>query len=430
MVRLKNTPTYSKLAMYAGLSYFLLAPIPQFRVQIGFLPVIPLLGIAAFLCWLFDGRRHIPRVYTSKHWTASLLALGFSILLGYLLADAYVRPSINQKLMAFAVPVLLISVLPRDTNVLMRHWKVWTLGICLLALLQIKAGILDPTGAGAEHQFSTSRFIHNTGDIALTQQFGIANAYGYMVMAICAGGCLSMLATANRSRFQKLLICALFVLSAAVVTGTYMAAAIVLVISLAVSTAIIFNKRNLRRNIFWPASFLLAIAFMISLLSQFDYTDIVLQRITRLRLDGLSGDQSTEIRWELVMVSLNTFASSPFWGVGLQGWEFDYETIIGGHSSIVDVPAQLGIIGFVAYYGLFVPVMLRSWSIWKAKGSGRLPHHAVVAGGLASLLACSILNPAFMMQLVNETMLLLVALGLSHSDVLMKRGNFSRARHA
>src|SRR6185503_17791230 len=99
------------------------------------------------------------------------------------------------------------------------------------------------------------------------------------------------------------------------------------------------------------------------LIGMLDFSNIE-TRMQNILNYGLTDDESIDVRYAVSSVSVASWLSNPLFGIGLVGWSEESYDFVGLHSSIIDVPAQLGLVGFWGYFGFAIfPLWRAVWSL-------------------------------------------------------------------
>ena len=91
------------------------------------------------------------------------------------------------------------------------------------------------------------------------------------------------------------------------------------------------------------------------------------------RIDGMikgfqsgQGDASTNARIKFISDALRVFNENKLLGVGQDGYRYEniYEPVY-SHNNYVEILANLGILGFITYYSIFVVTLVKAFKKWR-----------------------------------------------------------------
>ena len=126
-------------------------------------------------------------------------------------------------------------------------------------------------------------------------------------------------------------------------------------------------------------------------------------------------DADTSGRWDLTQLSWTTFVDSPF--IGVVTGDVPFDLLVGGHSSLVDVPAMYGLAGSVG------PFCLVGFALYRTRPRRIGPRGISVTKGLfvfwVMYVASVALNPVWLTAAVD--FYAFFALGLTAGIANMKR---------
>ena len=142
------------------------------------------------------------------------------------------------------------------------------------------------------------------------------------------------------------------------------------------TSQVIFNKESKLVRKFKTVSFFL-IPFIISvLINQIYFSNKGADALSRASTISFStNDGSVNQRLRYYEDVLTHFSSNPIFGVGLGNWKFksidyDKKDIFGytvpyhAHSDFIQLGAELGLIGFILYLGIFILSFIWSFKMW------------------------------------------------------------------
>lgn len=358
-------------------------------------------------------------------------------LFGLARADAVALPTVFANLMRFTLPWAVLSLMPPERKIIRHLMACWLIGLCAAGFFQMYGESQAPVIVDEVYGNSLSRYVQANSDFTLAVKLNIYTTHGYMAIAIAAV-CTVGVAILRKNLHTRLLL--LGVAGFLVISerrGGFIAADILVVAGVVMLVGLPLRFSVVPRanaGLLVSGSLLVLIYFGASYLS----VENVETRASKIFSQGWMTDESAAIRAEVFLRSLETWLSNPIFGIGLVGWtEMSYERL-GLHSSVVDVPAQLGLLGCIMYFSLLLSPMFVGWRVLKF--AGRAPSQIVIVeDGLmmvvgSSLVAlAAILNPIFMMTLMNETILMNLALAATYSNLrplpASRRLNAPRLQH-
>lgn len=207
----------------------------------------------------------------------------------------------------------------------------------------------------------------------------------------------------NKSREKKLLIAvlaAVFILTA-FSTGTKK---VILILSAALVTYLLSKADNPKR-LFWQllASACVLVGIYLLIIKIPLFYNLLGYRVQKL-VHGLQGgetDGSTRARIYLAQEAFNVFKSHPLFGIGQDGFRYVSRRAEYAHVNYLELGANLGLVGLVAYYSLHVSLLKKAV---KAKTESAVP----------LVLMCSILvTDAAMVSYSSEGLALLLGFAMS-----------------
>jgi len=405
-----------KLGFGAAMLYFFLTPITQARlVRVGPISVVLFLGIAALVLLSLEFATGIrPALLFAPAWWVPLFVLFVSLVIGLLEGPGYAVANSGGFIAGFALPVGLASFMLRELPRMVKVSLSLALGLAVAALVQIFNEVFSGQSQVPVDYASLSKSLLQARAWEAAAELGIQNAYGCLAMAICAAACAAVALGAEK-RSQRWSFAALaLVLLIGQSRGGYMVSSIVAAVG--VAAAFLWNVRAKRRLRSIVVFLLLPVA-VVYLAVRFGYLQAydLGWRLDKIRASGVMDDDSIAERWDAVKLSRHAFRSNPVTGIGLQGWFFDRESPINKHSSIVDVLAELGVLGFCAYYAWLVGSARRAFNAWRTLRPGNPSRSIACAAGVAALafLVGSMLNPVFLQPILNEVLVCLAALSVA-----------------
>lgn len=419
----------TRLVIVLGCLYFGLVPfLPIRTISIG--PVNLLTGLAvatAAALFIVPCRK---RVWSTTGWSIASALLLFSWTIGLMRAPEFAKQSAILWSLRFAVPWLLLSLAPLDRRYLRLLCASWFAGLCLTAAWQYFATDLSGLTVDAYSQHSYSRMLEYGEEWRTITQLGVYNTYGCMAMSIVAACALALALTSERKQERVVLGIGACLLFYSAWRGRFINSDLLafMGILLATGLAAVATKMKFKHVLLILATLITGAVVGISI-TDLD-TNVVWNRLITIADSGLEGDSSASSRISMMSLSLSAWLSNPLFGIGAMGWTLDNPGLyIGGHSSLVDIPAQIGILGLAGYYGLMLFPLRRAIVCFRKTGYDQDDRRTamLVIIGTTLVFAGSILNPIFMMALISETLLLLVALGATLPQKLPGRmGNSSR----
>lgn len=405
-----------------GCLYFGLVPfVPIRTIIIGPFNLLVWLATATIAALLIVPSR--TRVWHTPGWSIASAFLWSSWGIGLMRAPAFATQSAVLWSSRFAVPWLLISLCPLDRRYLRLLCISWFTGLCVTAAWQYVS--IDNSGiiVTANSQYSYSRLLQNSEEWGATSWLGVYDTYGCMAMSVAAACALALALTSQKIQEQVLLGIGSLLLIYTEWCGRFIVSDLMvfLGIIMALGLAAIETKMKFRHVLLIIA--VIIIVTYISVKTADTNNNITWQRIISIIHNGSEGDISTSTRLSLISISISSWLSNPIFGIGVVGWTDETGLYIGGHSSLVDIPAQIGILGFIGYYGLMLFPLKRAFACFISNDYSRDDRKAamLVIIGLALVFAGSCLNPTYMMALISETLLLLVALGATLPKILPRR---------
>ena len=423
---LQSGPKVNPFVLALGCLYFAAVPfLPLRTILVGPTHVVNWLGLvfagAALVFWQFR------RVASDRAWLTASGILLVSCGIGFLRAPEFARQSVILWLQRFFLPWLVVSLSPLDKRFLRSLCASWLAGLCFTGAWQLYTTARADFVATEYSQYSYSRLLQSGEEWDLAMRMGIYNTHGCMAMSVAAA-CAFVHTLSCKRMTHKLVFgfCAIFLIFSEW-HGRFIASDLLaaLGVILVFPVAYYRSKSGLTTALIGLGiTILLAIGVVYFADLSVDSTAA---RINTLLDDGLRADASISARYDLLSVSVGSWLSSPLIGVGLVGWTPDSYDLVGMHNSIVDVPAQLGIIGFLGYYGLIFFPLKRAIAVLRMRGCAILDRETarVVFIGMALFFVSTIINPPFMMALISETLLLLAALGTTLTSRMVQVGGRS-----
>jgi hypothetical protein len=401
------------IAAILGTIYFGFAPLVSInQVRIGPVSLYNIVGaltVCALVVAPVGGR-----IMSTPVWKVTSLVLVGSCLVGLVRASEVARPTATTYLIRFLVTWIVASLSPVNRRVLLQYVIAWTLGLCVAGALQAYNEANVGFRVDETVSYSLSRYMQSNQDAEWGVSLNLFTTYGYMAMSIAAGCCLaaSMLITGYVRKALLVSVCIFLTLAER--RGGFIAADSLAIIGVPLAVCVILFTRGVPKlKVLGVALIaLIALGVVVNRLSDFSN---VSARVERMMWGGVLADESIATRYEILSVSVKSFRSNPLIGVGLVGWTQAAYDLTGLHSSLLDVPAELGVIGFVGYYGFMLAPLAPAFVLLRKHGVPEdVRLFAVIIGtGTIQFFIGSIFNPVFLNNLMNETLVLLVALGAS-----------------
>jgi O-antigen ligase len=184
----------------------------------------------------------------------------------------------------------------------------------------------------------------------LTLDWGDAASLVYVGIILL----LCLVATPKKMRSRKLLVLALLAIVVAVATASFTAATGLLGIT---GLSLLVHEMVIRRKIVQAVLLgvvVLGTGYALTI-SDNPYSRQTMNRFTSLSETAMEGESLEDAddsgRWRAAMVSWRSFVSEPTFGIGAY-YTMEYTDILGSHCSVLDWPAQYGLVG------AFGPVLL------------------------------------------------------------------------
>jgi hypothetical protein len=394
-----------------GICYFGVSPLVSInQLRLGPVTILNLTGVAAILSGIFLAKGR--RVLNNSVWSVTSACLFSVLLVGLWRSPGTGGTTALQFLIRFLVSWLVVSLTPLRRKISVHYGVAWVVGLCVAGALQTynenRSGVyIDETG-----DRSYSSYIQGNELYDLGTELNIYDTYGYMAMAITGVCCIGLALTAIEGKKRALFgLSGIFLISAER-RGGFLSADLLVAVGLVMTVVLVLATYG-KRGVKWVVISVALCALVFARLAPIMNYSNIEARIGNIANAGLSGDGSALERMGADYVSLNTWLAHFVFGVGLVGFDYDSDQYIGGHSSIVDIPAQIGAVGLCVYYGyVFVPLLL---TLRCLRSGSRLRPDAqrcalVVVVGLTLFLIGTAINPTFLRSLLDETMLLLLFL--------------------
>ena len=224
--------------------------------------------------------------------------------------------------------------------------------IGLGALITAVVGAVFDVQIQAETGLPGGRFTHSGGSrmAMLTLDWGDAASLVYVGIILL----LCLVATPKKMRSRKLLVLALLAIVVAVATASFTAATGLLGIT---GLSLLVHEMVIRRKIVQAVLLgvvVLGTGYALTI-SDNPYSRQTMNRFTSLSETAMEGESLEDAddsgRWRAAMVSWRSFVSEPTFGIGAY-YTMEYTDILGSHCSVLDWPAQYGLVG------AFGPVLL------------------------------------------------------------------------
>ncbi len=394
--------------MWIPTLYFVIAPVlPISQFRIGPASVSNLMGVLSVLTLaiLFNSSRR--RVVHDLPWRILSLIFIASCLIGLVRASAAAYPTVFGSLIRYGIVWAIVTLSPASLGCFRRYGSAWLVGLSIAGVIQIYSEKTASFAVDETTAYSYSRYMQGSEQYELATEMGLYNTHGYMAMSIAAI-CAFATASLSKSTFRKgwLFAGGCFLIVAERRGGFLSADALVLLGFLLLLAGLFLVPSGSKLKVATlSAAFLIGLGSI--LITKLDFINVD-KRVQSIERAGLYADSSIAARVDLLAVSYRTWLTSPLYGVGLLGWIDDAYQYIGFHSSIVDVPAQLGLVGFIGYFGLLFVALARALRTFRKDTREEVRAWAFMAAiGLVLFLAATIMNPVFLFYLMNETYLLL-----------------------
>jgi hypothetical protein len=225
--------------------------------------------------------------------------------------------------------------------------------IGLGALVTAVVGAIFDVQIQAETGLPGGRFTHSqTGGLSMLT-IGWSQAAALVYLGIILVLCL--VATPRRTRSRKLLVLALLAIVVAVVTASFTAATGLLGIA---GVSLLVHEMVVRRKI--AQAVLLGVTMLGAgyalAVSDNPYAARTTDRFVILSETAMEGESLEGVdesgRWTEAMVSWNSFMSEPAFGIGAY-YTMEFTDLLGSHCSVLDWPAQYGLVGALGPFLLF-----------------------------------------------------------------------------
>lgn len=415
---LSKLPSYSRsswIYLFPCILYFFLSSIPQARMlHVGPASIVVIFGmVGAINLGVIAVKYYHGYILSSRIWILSFILLFISFLIGLIQTQPEALPSTIYNIILFCIPLAIISFMPSDGRHLRTIGLAWLLGMGVSALFQINNEIKYVLVWGGNPSSSLSRMIFNERTWEIARSQGIQNNLGCMAMSIGASCCYAiLLKTKSKPHIVGLLLLT-FILMIGQSLGQYMATTIILVFGFILALIFTLSSPKIPGQMhIIILSVVIIFIICILALSYFGYSNMN-WRLNAIIRYGIIDDLSIFSRYEGLAGSVRALISSPLYGIGFQGWLFESSSQISGHSSIFDVPAQLGVIGSISYYGF---TLLLIYKVHRWRNTSAFSEYGIsnaILVGLYSYLLASILDPVFLQPSMNEAFLICAGLGIT-----------------
>ena len=153
------------------------------------------------------------------------------------------------------------------------------------------------------------------------------------------------------------------------------------------------------------------------------FADKFARQFTSMRDKGMVAGDLTN-RADLWQKSIDTFLANPIFGIGpVSETENPYiGYLVGGHSSLLDLPAEYGIVGFVLYLGFLLTAMRRAF-ISLRRTHNRLFSKACIVSALLFLVS-GCYNPIIFVTTANLFLYFFALGGLQPSPITINAAAF------
>lgn len=400
--------TRPSAAMLVGGLYFALVPITQARlVRFGPMSIVGFVGIAAaaMLSTRACLNRRGWRLWHDRAWVLPSSLMGLAMAIGVIrgpdVATGYIR-----ELIQFAVTAWLLISLAPSRDAIGSWLRAGIIGLATsgaIGLYLQRAYKFTPAYEGE----TLSRMVVHQQDWGIAFELGVAGPVTCMVMAIAGVLAIGFAIVAHMPGTRVLWGVAGGVLLLAQAQGGFVTSN---VLSLTGVVALAgFSLPYGRKPLLSVVLTCVLLGGGLTVIATADST--VGRRLDVIAGNGVGSDDSGRGRIDAFLKSAEAFARNPLLGIGFEGWRAQ-GSMIGGHSSIIDVPAQLGMVGAIAYPMMLLWPALRAWRARRAS-----PYAKPFLVALILYAIASVLNPLFLAPNANEFQALLAAAALTLGQV-------------
>jgi O-antigen ligase len=116
---------------------------------------------------------------------------------------------------------------------------------------------------------------------------------------------------------------------------------------------------------------LLAVLVILFLLEQVIYLDVFSRLESIVHFITFDGDigNSLNVRYKMIVFGFELFKAHPLFGVGINQYRSWFNLAYGAyrpaHNGYIQTLADMGLVGFMLYYGMFLIVLMKLWSLIK-----------------------------------------------------------------